>query len=394
MQAVANGDALGAAVGATVGDGHVLGARAAGDGAAGARHGDAVSRRPTRSADRTVALVPAPDGTQVVPTAGPGRRAVAPAAAVVGRRPRLLRRARHPPAMTALLAGLVVRPRRQRPLRRDVRPARAAGQPEAVARRRWPRRGRRRRRRWPLHAALYHGGRAMTYLGLGALAGLAGSAMARLGSRTRAGDPRRARRCCCRPWPPRGLVRGEARVARRRARRDAGPRSRRRLDAHAPRAGPARCSARSMACCRAACSTPRSRPRPVSATCGEALAVHGRVRAGHDAGPGGCSALAGGAARARVPLIDPSRRAGGARDRRRAAHRAGHPCPARRSRRDARPVPAPRPRHDGREDRRALRPAPRPRRTGRTGARTIGTPAMRRRVRGRSGRCDRRASSA
>jgi sulfite exporter TauE/SafE len=31
------------------------------------------------------------------------------------------------------------------------------------------------------HAALYHSGRAMTYLGLGALAGLAGDAMARLG---------------------------------------------------------------------------------------------------------------------------------------------------------------------------------------------------------------------
>jgi uncharacterized protein len=32
-----------------------------------------------------------------------------------------------------------------------------------------------------IHAALYHGGRTMTYLGLGALVGLAGGAMARLG---------------------------------------------------------------------------------------------------------------------------------------------------------------------------------------------------------------------
>ena len=69
MQAQANGDALGRAVTATVAEGHVL-VRVPPDMASLVRGTATLYRAADAAADRTIALVPAADGTVVIPTTG------------------------------------------------------------------------------------------------------------------------------------------------------------------------------------------------------------------------------------------------------------------------------------------------------------------------------------
>jgi nitrogen fixation protein FixH len=69
MQAVANGRALGAAISVTVEPGR-LDVRLPPAMAARVRGTATLYRAAHASADRTVALVPAPDGTQIIPTDG------------------------------------------------------------------------------------------------------------------------------------------------------------------------------------------------------------------------------------------------------------------------------------------------------------------------------------
>ncbi len=130
MQAVANGQALGSAIGVTVGTDR-LDVRVPPRMASLVRGSATLYRAANARADRTVALVPAPDGTQVIPTAGlaPGQWRLQLRWSADG--PRLLRRTRHPTCHDRPARRARLRTRRQRPLCRDVRPTGAAGQSDA-----------------------------------------------------------------------------------------------------------------------------------------------------------------------------------------------------------------------------------------------------------------------